>query len=366
MINRENWLAVKMYIDYHERIMQRSPKTTKRKWAHLRHLLNWAAEIPFPEADTIPTVFPQYLLTARNDGHKRPLSASSMQRACREARSFYQWAATALPVKYQSVSPIWVASLRPPRSHGKQATLQERKVFTLDMVQAVTRLKPQTIKEQRDQAAIAFLFLSGMRIGAFVTLPIHCVDIAKQRVQLPKYGVKTKYHKAAVTSLLPLPKLLEVVTAWDTLVKRVQPPKALWYPILSRDGMQFGGWTGETSDHRRQDFSRGLRHLCKRAGLERSHPHAIRHEHAIYALKHVKTVEEFKAVSQNIMHSNMVTTDTIYSKLTNDNVHDVIASLGAKRKTTAPGTPVDLEKLARVLQAIHNDPGILDTILGMM
>ncbi len=240
MINRENWLDAKMYLDYHARIMQRSPKTIKRKRGHLRHLLNWADEIPFSEAASIQIIFPQYLLTARNDGRKRSLSASSVQRACREARSFYEWASIMLSKKYQSVVPMWIASLRPPRSYSRQATLQERKVFTLDMVRAVTALEPKTVKEQRDQAAFAFLFLSGMRIGAFVTLPIHCVDLIGQRVhQKPQHGVKTKNHKAAITSLLTLPDLLEIIAVWDTLIKQVLPSDAPWYPPLNSDGMQF-------------------------------------------------------------------------------------------------------------------------------
>lgn len=54
-----------------------------------------------------------------------------------------------------------------------------------------------------------------MRATAFGTLPIKCVDIAARKVsQLPTMGVKTKNRKAAITTLLDIPDLLEVVTDW--------------------------------------------------------------------------------------------------------------------------------------------------------
>ena len=70
----------------------------------------------------------------------------------------------------------------------------------LDEVLALCEFQPERLLEQRDQAAAAFLFLSGMRIDAFVSLPIRGVDLVRMRVQqLPKLGVRTKNNKAAIT-----------------------------------------------------------------------------------------------------------------------------------------------------------------------
>ncbi len=366
MINRENWLDVKEYLHHHTYALQRSPETIKRKRAYLRHFLEWADRTPFSKANTIAPLFPQYLLSARNDDKQKPLAPTSMKRTCREARSLYAWGMLAHPKKYREVSQLWVASIRPPRAKGEQSVLPERKLFTLEMVRAILALKPQTVKEQRDQAATAFLFLSGMRSGAFVTLPISCVDLEGQRVQqLPEHGVHTKNYKAAVTSLLSLPDLLEVALAWDGYIKSVLPLDAPWYPPLNSDGMQFIGWNEEFREHRRDRFAHGLRHLCRKAGIDYSHPHSLRHGHAVFALKNVKTMAEFKAVSQNLMHNSMSTTDSIYGNMVHDDVHVVITSLGKSHTVTVQDASF-LSKLEQVIEIIQENPTMVDAILQLI
>ncbi len=66
------------------------------------------------------------------------------------------------------------------------------------------------------------------------------------------------------------------------------------------------------------------------------------------------------------MHNSMVTTETIYSKLANDDVHDVITSLGTKRKNATPDAPMDVEKLTRLLQIVYENPSILDDLLDIL
>ncbi len=76
----------------------------------------------------------------------------------------------------------------------------------------IAALQVDRLALQRDKAAIVFLFLSGMRIGAFCTLPINCVNIAARRIeQFPSRGVRTKNRKVATTTLLPIPALLSIV-----------------------------------------------------------------------------------------------------------------------------------------------------------
>jgi hypothetical protein len=108
---------------------------------------------------------------------------------------------------------------------------------------------PERLIEQRDQAAAAFLFLSGMRIDAFVSLPIRNVDLVRMRVQqLPKLGVRTKNNEAAITFLYQIPKLINIVQAWDLLVRSELDINSPWYVYLSTDGRGFDG-TLETSEY---------------------------------------------------------------------------------------------------------------------
>jgi site-specific recombinase XerC len=89
---------------------------------------------------------------------------------------------------------------------------------TLDEVLQLVRfpVDDRNFALQRDQAAAAMLFLSGMRSTAFTTLPIAAVDLADRSIkQWPELGVKTKNGKRATTFLLPIPELLACVSRWD-------------------------------------------------------------------------------------------------------------------------------------------------------
>lgn len=57
------------------------------------------------------------------------------------------------------------------------------------------------------------------------------------------------------------------------------------------------------------------------------YPHKVRHGHTVYALKRAHDMGQLKAISQNIMHASVVTTDQIYGRLINDDVQEIISSL---------------------------------------
>lgn len=332
MIIRENYFDVIAYLEYQEKILQYSYKTIDRKWAHLRHLLEWADSVPFPRAKKIEPTYPKYLETARNDGKEKSLSPNSMKRACLEARSFFKWAKLNKDSKYSKVKEIWIETIRPSRAKSQQSELVEREYYTLEEVRLLVNIVPDRLIEKRDRAAVAFLFLSGMRISAFVSLPIRCVDLDTKSPfvnQLPSEGVETKFNKAARTYLLPIPDLIEIVREWDEFIRSELSRNYPWYPIVNQDGTTWGDFENMGStESRRSSFSRGLKRFCKRANLSYKSPHKFRNGHGVFGIKAAKTIKEFKSFSQNMMHSNMQITDSLYGHLANDEVKETISGLG--------------------------------------
>ena len=59
-------------------------------------------------------------------------------------------------------------------------------------------------------------------------------------------------------------------------------------------------------------------------------PHKFRHGHAVYALKLAKNIAELKAVSQNLMHANISTTDGVYGMLSETDIREQISALGER------------------------------------
>ncbi len=297
MINRQNWLFVLEYLDYLSSTLLQSEDTVSRRREQLRHVLEWLDNKPFNLAQSINPTFPIYLLTARNDGKKNPLAPTSMRSTCNGARAFFPWGKIRTPRKFTSLSPAWIDTIRPARFHGVQTELKIHEYYSLAEIQKIAGLKLERLRDIRDQAAMCFMYLSGMRVGAFVTLPINCVDLLGMRVnQLPSAGVRTKNSKAAQTSMYPIPELLKRVYEWDMLIRALLPEKAVWYSSIDRTG-DFVIPLISSSPGRREKITDGIKRLCEISGVTYKSAHKLRHGHVMYGLKAVKDMAGLKAVS---------------------------------------------------------------------
>ena len=337
MISRDNYLMTRRHMDYRRHVVQNDEQTIHRSSQTLRHLLQWADAHPLNKAPSLVPTFPEYIITARNDDREEPLAPASIDKILQHARFFFEWARKHEP-SMRNISEAWIETLRPRRSVGSQSRLKKREYWSIEAVRKITALQPETMRERRDIAAVAFLFLSGMRIGAFVTLPLSCVDIARRRIlQLPEHGVQTKNDKAAVTFLLPIPDLMAIVQDWhDFLCKRPNSETMAFYPPLYKDdghpeiprtkilnGLLTGNYTGRVFS-----FQKGLRELCDRAGVPFLSAHKLRHGHGVYGVKKSKDIAQLKAISQNLMHANIGITDGIYGKLAEEDLADILSNFG--------------------------------------
>jgi integrase len=90
-----------------------------------------------------------------------------------------------------------------------------------------------------------------------------------------------------------------------------------------------------------------VRLICRRAGVDYQSPHKLRHGHVVWGLKRARTIEELKAISQNVMHSSITITDGIYGNLVKDDVRSVISQLGKQNKSDE----AELLRLIEMLKA---------------
>ena len=360
LIHRGNFQEVKAFLDYRIKVLQLDSKSIRNRWIELRHLLEWAGPTRLTEAPSIDPFFPTYLAMARNDGKSQALGATTRQRVCMGSRLFFEWAKQELPANYRPISDTWIKALRPAKSL-LQSQLQKRDAWELTDVLKIAHLSVSSLQEKRAQAAICFLYLSGMRITAFLTLPLSCVDVENRRIeQLPSKGVITKNRKAAITTLLPIPELLEIVRVWDDMVRTRLPTDSPWFAYLNaydhliRPEKELQDRLGG----RRMACTEGMKHLCALAGVPYKLPHKLRHGHAVYGIKHARDMHELKAISQNLMHSSISITDGIYGNLTHKDIQETIAGLD---RNTGPFP--DVGKLLQAMIKLQNDPDLLQRIL---
>ena len=329
MINRDNYLDVKKYVAFLKDVSQNDDRTIATLRSRFKHLLEWADGSRFSAAQKIKPTFPGYLAGLKGDDGQPSIGTAHFASCCKTARAFFKWARAEYPRTYKDIDLNWIVSIKPPKARSEQSEVKTRVYYKVEEAIQLATCEVDTIMLKRMQAAVAFLFLSGMRIGAFVSMPIKCVDLETMQVmQLPAMGVNTKNHKAAVTTLLNIPELVEVIMNWDAFLRERVPDHILWYAPFTHDLQPADVNPAKERIKTRQDnFRDDLKQLCAIAGVKYKSAHKFRHGHTVWALKRAKDMEQLKAISQNLMHSTVGITDGIYGNLVNDDVHNVISSL---------------------------------------
>jgi integrase len=343
MINRDNWKLLKAYLKHRLEIDRLVPGSMGMERTCLNHLLEWLDDKPVWVAPKITPNFLDYLKGHKGDGYSSVYSRKVIETAHR----FFQWLVKYYPHYEKNISVAWLDTLKPIRSQNDD---NEHEFVTLDEIRAISQAPVETIRDRRVRAAVVFLFLSGMRGGAFVTLPIKAIDIKKHLVfQWPSLGVHTKFSKKGTTHILDIPDLLEVIKAWDDEVRTHLPDTSYWFATLSPETGYFDPAITQAGNYRVSRLNKDLRDWLSRVGLPYHSSHKFRHGHAVHGLQNSHDIADLKAVSQNLMHSNLSITDGVYGMLSVDDVGKRIANLG--QDTT--NTDFSLSELSNQLNRIE-------------
>lgn len=328
MVNRTNYLWVKNFLRYLGEVLGLSEKSVSRYWFHLRHLLLWADETLLPDASRIRPVFQAYVTDLPGKSDRSRLSGETQGRIVETAKRFFEWAKIHSFNDFRLTTPAWIDTLR-LRKTGDNPS--EHEYVTLDEIQKLVNLPipSNNLALLRDRAAAGMLFLSGMRASAFTSAPIKAFDHEKGCVyQWPKeFGVDTKNGKKATTYLLPIPELIKVVEEWDQYVRSSLPLTSPWYAPIKNEWGEHELSMEDPGKNRNQALNKRLRLLFQAAGLDYKSAHKFRHGHAVYGLQHASTMADYKAVSMNLMHEDIRTTDSIYACLVTEEVKTRIAGL---------------------------------------
>jgi integrase len=336
MIYRENWLLVKEYLKCRLEINRLSPASMRLEETWTRHVLEWMGNTPVWNAPKITLGLYDYL--SKSEDHE-PYSSIYMRKILSTAYRFFNWLVKHYPQYEKSITINWLDSLKPLRIVNDE---KEHEFVTLEEIRNIAQAPVETLRDRRIRAASVFWFLSGIRVGAFVTLPIKAVNLAKREIyQFPSYGVHTKFHKKGTTHLLNIPDLLQVVQAWDTEIRHYVGEESYWFTPLSPDTGSFDSNIKQAGEFRSSRANKDLHDWCGRMGIPYHSPHKFRHGHAVYGIEQSEDVADLKAISQNLMHSNLSITDGVYGMLSVDAVGKRIEKI-SKSKLVAENTELSL------------------------
>jgi integrase len=326
MISRENWKLTREFLRDRKKFDQLSSKSLRLEETWLRYILEWAKDNTFEKVGKISPTFAEYLKSARLSGDKKPFSSNYTKKVLATSRRFFIWLTTKKKGFKNKVDQDFISTLKAQRFNNDY---KEHEAVELEEVLAMAKAPVESMREKRIRAASVFWFLSGIRIGAFVTLPIKAINLHELSVkQFTSLGVKTKFGKNETTYLLNVPELLEVVKEWDDLVRKELPEDKFWFAPFSPDTSWFDIGINDIGINRSNRAYKDLKEWLQKVGLPFHSPHKFRHGHAVFAIKQAKTVPELKAISQNLMHSNLSITDGIYGILSKEDRKNYITNLG--------------------------------------
>jgi integrase len=256
--------------------------------------------------------------TSERSGER--LSKATVQSTLRDLKAFFEWLAREPGFR----SHIEYADADYFNLSEKDAAIararREKAVPTLVQVRHALSVMPSaTVLERRDRALVAFAAITGARVMALATFRLGHVDLEAGHVEQDARTVATKFAKTFRTVFMPVCEgAQEIIMEWVKELRDVHL-FGLDDPLFPATAMGIGegggfqpqglarhGWasSGPIRDVFRKAF--------EGAGLPYFNPHSFRDMLVRHAMSLDLTPEEMKAWSQNLGHSDVLTTFTSY------------------------------------------------------
>jgi len=344
MINRNNWRLKNEYLKYRAEIDQVCSKTVRLEETWLQHTLLWLGEKSIDQAPRIRPVFSEFVLS----GEGSKFSSEYLRKLISANKRFMMWVSIQKMGYRQKLSIAWLNTIKLPRMYEKG---KDHEFVSYEEIIQIARSPVYSVRDKRIRAAAMLWFLSGIRVGAFVTLPIKAVNLENLEIyQYPSWGVHTKFGKSAITDLLIIPELIAVVKEWDQLVRNQLPGTAYWFAPLSPDTGTFDKSISVVGKNRVSRAYKDLKDWMDRVGLPFHSPHKFRHGYAVFGIKHFTTLAQLKALSQNLMHSNISITDGIYGMLSNTDKKKLLSDFTPGQTELPSGLNQKLDEILTLLK----------------
>lgn len=266
------------------------------------------------------------------------LSKATVQSTLRDLKAFFEWLAREPGFR----SHIEYADADYFNLSEKDAAIararREKAVPTLDQVRHVLSVMPSaTVLERRDQALVAFAAITGARVMALATFRLGHVDLVAGHVEQDARTVATKFAKTFRTVFMPVCEgALEIVMEWVKELRDVHlfGPDDPLFPATAMGIGEGGGFQPQGLARHGWASSGPIRDAFRKAfegaGLPYFNPHSFRAMLVRHAMSLDLTPEEMKAWSQNLGHSDVLTTFTSYGAVPAHRQAELIRAAGRK------------------------------------
>lgn len=267
--------------------------------------------------------FKRHLAGQKNARTGAPLTASTIGGTLREVKAFFLWLADQ-PGYKSKITYSDADYLTPDRKTeaARRSNLWKPHPSPGQVRQLLGCMPIETVLQRRDRALVAFLFLTGSREGAAISLRLCHVDLENACVQFDGRSVNTKFGKSFTTAFFPIGEEVEqIVRDWIDELRSVYlfsdadplfPKTKVGVGKSSRFealGIAREPWANPSS------VARIFKEAFRTAGLPPFSPHRVRDTLAELAREHCRTPEDYKCWSQNMGHEDVLTTFSSYGSV---------------------------------------------------
>ncbi len=267
--------------------------------------------------------FKRHLASQQNQRNGKNLSASSINGTLREVGAFLNWLADQ-PGYKSKITRSDISYLSPDRKSdaARRTSRWKPHPSPAQVCKVLSNMPSDTVLQRRDMAWVAFLFLTGSREGAAITICLGHVDLTYSCVHFDGLMVNTKFGKTFTTAFFPMPAPCEqLVRNWiaelrndhqfsdsDPLFPKtrigVGPDRR-----FAALGIDRAPWSNPSS------AAKIFKQAFVEAGQPPFSPHRVRDTLAELAKDHCRTPEDYKAWSQNMGHEDVLTTFRSYGSV---------------------------------------------------
>jgi integrase len=286
------------------------------------HYLNWCGELDFRDAPKSQVHFVDYV-DALMTFHGTPAAPEYKGKLIRSARRFFEW--VSINKKgFRFITPAWLSTFK-YRVCAKE--FNDDDTITEDEIIIIANLPVESIIEKRIRAGVCFLYLTGMRISAFISMPIKAVNLEELEVrQSPELGMRTKNKKSATTYILDIEPIMRHVYEWDEFVRPKLPPTGFWFAPLNSTTGDINTSAVKVGENRPSIFRKDLTTWLKKHQALLHSPHDFRRGHASFLWERSKDFNDLLAIKENLMQENLATTE-IYARKKKTQIKKLVHNL---------------------------------------
>ena len=334
-INEQNERIKRRYLQYLKRA-KRKDVTTVQKAAEA--ILRFEASTNFADFKRFhieqAIKFQDQINTQISKVTKKPLSKSTISATLAANKAFIFWLADQSGFKSRIRHSDADYFNMDAKGQRIASAVRETPYPSMEMTRHAFNFMPEiTSADKRNKAIFAFLMLTGARDGAVSSLRLKHINMIDGCVYQDAREVRTKNSKTITTYFLPVgDDYLACFTAWVVFLRTEKlfgPDDPLFPPLKTGqvDGvLKVVGFERDIYKNANA-IRQAIKEAFARADLPAFTPHAFRKTLVKWADTAYSTRESFKAFSQNIGHTSVITTVSAYCPVSTERQGELIKKI---------------------------------------